>query len=59
MGYRARIPAEQKHRHRRGKPCYACIRELEIECGLREPDRLPMPPRGPGGGSVAVRPRSA
>ena len=44
MGYRIRHP-----RHRKGKPCYLCIKELEIECGLRP--RLAPPPKGPGPGA--------
>jgi hypothetical protein len=33
MGYRPRGPVHD--RHRKGKPCAECIRQLEIECGLR------------------------
>lgn len=35
-----------------GKPCYACIHEMEVELGFAEKNsHLPKPPSGPGGGS--------
>lgn len=54
MGYR---PTGGHNHHpdrkpRKGKACPGCIRELEIEVGLRKP---PQPPKGPGAGGMSPR----